>query len=152
MAEVVVRDLTASDRLAWNGLWKGYLDDAGETLPPRTSSDTFRRVTGGDPSMGGIVAEVDGEVVGFAHYVVHPNTWSTRPLGYLEDLFVAESARGQGAATALIEALAERGRAEGWRRLYWHTEADNDRARSVYDRVGRLSEHVKYVIDIHGTG
>jgi GNAT superfamily N-acetyltransferase len=93
-----------------------------------------------------IVAEVEGRVVGFAHCVVHENTWETQPVCYLEDLFVAPQARGQGVATALIEWLRNAMRAEGWARLYWMTAADNAQARRVYDRFAQADGFVRYVV------
>ncbi len=38
---------------------------------------TWRRVLHREQGLGGIVACIDGEVVGLAHHVVHPHTWGT---------------------------------------------------------------------------
>ena len=62
----------------------------------------------------------------------------------LQDLFVAESARGQGAARALIDAVAEAARSRGASRLYWHTQDGNARARLLYDKVARFSGFIRY--------
>jgi ribosomal protein S18 acetylase RimI-like enzyme len=97
-----------------------------------------------------LVAEDDaeddaGRVVGFAHYRSHPDTFSSARDWYLDDLFVAEDARGHGAATALIEALVERARADGsGGTLRWITAATNERAQRVYDRVARRTTWVTY--------
>ena len=66
-------------------------------------------------------------------------TWSTLSasrIGVMNDLFVDESARGAGAADALIGACAERVRAHGGTGLEWMTAHDNQRAQAVYERVG----------------
>jgi len=96
------------------------------------------------PMIGLVACNAEDRPVALAHCVVHLNTWTEKPVGYLEDLFVAPEARCGGAARALIEALAERGRRDGWFRLYWMTKADNHRARALYDRVGRLTDWVRY--------
>jgi GNAT superfamily N-acetyltransferase len=58
----------------------------------------------------------------------------------MNDLFVAEAARGQWIAESLIEACrAECGR-HGARRLVWQTAIDNHRAQAVYDRLGATRE------------
>ncbi len=58
----------------------------------------------------------------------------------LDDLFVADSARGAGHADALIEAAAELGRRHGAAALTWLTAPDNRRAQAVYDRAGGRAE------------
>jgi GNAT superfamily N-acetyltransferase len=63
---------------------------------------------------------------------------------YLQDLFVDETARGQGAASALIERVAEVARDRGAARLYWTTKQDNARARSLYDKVARFHGFIRY--------
>jgi GNAT superfamily N-acetyltransferase len=54
----------------------------------------------------------------------------------MNDLFVAEAARGGGIAEALIEACRTECTRRGVRRLGWQTAPDNLRAQAVYDRVG----------------
>jgi ribosomal protein S18 acetylase RimI-like enzyme len=54
----------------------------------------------------------------------------------MNDLFVAEQARGTGAAEALIGACAERCRERGVASLDWTTAHDNHRAQRLYDRIG----------------
>jgi GNAT superfamily N-acetyltransferase len=63
---------------------------------------------------------------------------------YLQDLFVAEAARGRGAARALIERVAEMARIRGVTRLYWNTQEDNARARLLYDKVARFNGFIRY--------
>jgi GNAT superfamily N-acetyltransferase len=53
------------------------------------------------------VAEIDGEVVGFALWYVTFSTWKGRPGLWLEDLFVRPAARSSGLGKALLQALAQ---------------------------------------------
>jgi GNAT superfamily N-acetyltransferase len=99
-----------------------------------------------DQARDAAIAEVDGKVYGFANCVVHENTWETQPVCYLEDLFVAPSARGHGIGAALIEWLRNAMRAEGWARLYWMTKEDNVQARKLYDRFSKADGFVRYQI------
>ena len=62
----------------------------------------------------------------------------------LEDLWVDPGARGAGVGRRLIDALIVRGRERGWCRLYWHTEADNTAARTLYDRIVPVTGYVRY--------
>jgi GNAT superfamily N-acetyltransferase len=88
-----------------------------------------------------LVATGDGgEVVGFA---LNQWKWSSlrgARLVVLDDLFVAESARGAGHADALIEAAADVARRHGAPALTWFTMPDNKRAHAVYDRVGGVAD------------
>jgi GNAT superfamily N-acetyltransferase len=72
--------------------------------------------------------EKRAEAVQFAHYILHPHTWSLQPVCYLEDLFVAPEARRLGRGRHLIERLVTMGRDHGWRRVYWHTHTTTFRA------------------------
>ncbi len=83
-------------------------------------------------------------MLGFVHYLFHPVTWSADPRCYLEDLFVAEAARGLGAGAALVNGVYAAADARGADQVYWFTQASNTTARKLYDRVGRLTPFVKY--------
>jgi GNAT superfamily N-acetyltransferase len=89
--------------------------------------------------------------VGIANYVLHPFTWSDRPTCLLEDLYVAPDARRNGVGSQLIERLVERGRAEGWARVYWHTSEGNVTARRLYDRFCPADGFIRYTIPLRAT-
>jgi GNAT superfamily N-acetyltransferase len=140
-----VRELRHDDRGAWSGLWAGYLRFYRAELTPEVTDQTFARMTERRDGCFGLAAEAeDGTVAGFAHCVLHPTTWSRGGTCYLEDLYVDPGHRGTAAARALIEAAGEQGRAAGAETLYWHTQAFNGRARSLYDTVAQLTSFVHY--------
>ncbi|MEL6188288.1 MAG: GNAT family N-acetyltransferase, partial [Myxococcota bacterium] len=62
----------------------------------------------------------------------------------LQDLVTAPEARGKGVARALIEAVYQRADEAGAPTVYWTTAEDNMVARSLYDRVARKTEFIKY--------
>jgi GNAT superfamily N-acetyltransferase len=146
MTVPVIRAALPSDESTWRQLWRGYCDFYRVQLPEEVARRTWTRILDPDSAVMCIVAEVDGQVYGFANCVVHENTWETQPVCYLEDLYVVPAARGHGLGTALIEWLRNAMRAEGWARLYWMTQADNATARRVYDRFGETDGFVRYVI------
>jgi GNAT superfamily N-acetyltransferase len=88
----------------------------------------------------------EGRVIGFAIHLHHPSTWVATEDCYLEDLFVADDARGLGAGRALIDDLIAVARARGWARLYWHTDKANTRARALYDQYVASDGHIRYRI------
>lgn len=139
-----LHDATPSDRPRWDVLWAGYLAHYNHTLPAEMTDLTWARVI--DPSwpINMRVAEEAGRLIGFATTVLHPSTWDAGPSCYLEDLFVAEDARGRGIARMLIDDLIEQGRAKGWSFVYWVTEEENARARALYDSYALADGYVRY--------
>ncbi len=144
MSTVLVRPLVGADRAAWEALWHGYLAFYGTDLDAETTDVVFQRLTDpGYPALWGLVAEVDGQVLGFAHAQTHPSTWSADDDCYLEDLFVDPTSRRHGIGRALIEHLVELGREAGWRQVHWLTDGDNDGARELYDELAELRGQVR---------
>ena len=141
-----IRAALPSDETVWRQLWQGYCDFYRAQLAEEVTERNWKRILDPDSQIMCLVAEVDGHVYGFAHCVVHENTWETQAVCYLEDLFVLPSARRRGVASALIEWLRNAMRAEGWARLYWVTRADNTEARHLYDRFAQADGFVRYVI------
>lgn len=139
-----VRALVGADYDEWLPLWQGYLRFYRETLDDDVTRRTFERLSSEQDAMFGLVAESpDGAVIGIAHGLLHPSTWSVAPTCYLEDLFVSPEARGSGAARTLIEALGEEARRRGAAKVYWHTQEFNGPARSLYDQ---LASRVSFVV------
>jgi GNAT superfamily N-acetyltransferase len=96
-----------------------------------------------DPEHEGVqllARDLDGRAVGFATVYWSWSTTSAAPIGIMNDLFVAETARGQGLAEQLIEACRRETADRGAQRLVWQTAPDNRRAQTVYERVGATRE------------
>ena len=49
--------------------------------------------------------DASGALVGIVHSIYHRSCWTEGPYCYLQDLYTAPDARGQGAGGALIEAV-----------------------------------------------
>jgi GNAT superfamily N-acetyltransferase len=140
----MIRDATPGDEAAWRALWADYLAFYEVTLAPEVTDSTFRRLMDPASPVKMRLALKDGAVTGFAIHMHHPSTWVAGDDCYLEDLFVADSARGLGLGRALIEDLATLARARGWHRLYWHTNEGNTRARALYDSFVKSDGHIRY--------
>ena len=98
--------------------------------------------------MIGRIAEREGCIAGFSVSVLHESSWTSSPSCYLEDLFVDPNVRGAGVGRALVQDLIDLGRARGWARLYWHTQADNERARRLYDLFVEADSFVRYRVTL----
>jgi GNAT superfamily N-acetyltransferase len=146
MAVPTIRSALPSDENTWRKLWRGYCDFYGAGVAQDVTDRTWKRILDPDSAVMCVVAEIEGQVYGFANCVVHENTWETQPVCCLEDLFVLPAARSRGVGRALIEWLRNAMRAEGWARLYWMTHEDNARARRLYDHFAQADGFVRYVI------
>jgi len=105
-----------------------------------------------DPEREGlqlIAREPDGGAVGFATLYWCWSTSKAGRLGIMNDLFVAERARGRGLADRLVLACLERCRWRGAVELQWETALDNHRAQAVYDRLGGVRERwLSYSLEV----
>lgn len=143
-AQVTVRPVALDDREAWERTYRGYRDFYGTTHDPAAFETVWGWLHDPAEQTFGLVAELDGEIVGLAHY-----RRFARPLAvsigiYLDDLFTAEAARGHGVASALITRLRELARDEGATVVRWITAADNSTARSLYDQLATATPWVTY--------
>jgi GNAT superfamily N-acetyltransferase len=142
-AAIIIRDPTAADEIAWRALWSGYNAFYEANIPEAVTARTWQRLLDPASSMFGRLAVVDSEVAGFSVCVLHDSTWTSVPVCYLEDLFVAPKFRGRGLGRSLIQDLVDRAKANGWSRLYWHTRAGNP-ARRLYDEFAKADDFVRY--------
>lgn len=141
---VEIRDATAADETAWRALWAQYLAFYKVDLAPEITARTWARLMDASAPLQGRFAFVDGQMQGFALHHHHCSTWVMGDDCYLEDLFVAPTARGHGLGRALLDDLKALAKAKGWHRLYWHTDESNSRARALYDSYAPYDGHVRY--------
>jgi GNAT superfamily N-acetyltransferase len=147
MSELTIRAAWPDDEAEWRELFRAY----GVFYKTEFSDDLLDRVwtllLDDEARIDALVAELDGAVVGLAHYRSHPDTFTGGRDWFLDDLFVDPEVRGAGVATALIEHLAGLARAdEPAGTLRWITAADNERAQRVYDRVATKTTWVTYEV------
>ena len=142
---VMIRYLEERDFDAWHQLWMAYLRFYRADVTEETTTTTFQRLVRQQGDLVGLVATGDTpELLGFAHLVFHPSTWSTSRYCYLEDLFVSPAVRGTTAAADLIIATYHEADRQGADRTYWHTQVYNGAARSLYDRFAHPTSFVVY--------
>lgn len=135
--------LTEADRPRWTELWRDYLAFYKTTLPPEQFEYTWSRLMAGG-ALNGFGLRHDGALAGIVHYIFHESAWTLSPVCYLQDLFVAETARGTGGGRKLIEAVAGAAREARATRMFWLTQTDNATARLLYDRLARHNGFIRY--------
>ena len=141
---IAIRPIGEDEREAWNPLWAGYLAFYKTTLTRDISDLAWTRFHDPDEPIFALGGYIDGELLGIAHYLFHRSTWATHRYCYLEDLFVADVARGQGLGRALIEEVYARAEAANASRVYWLTHSNNAQARTLYDKIADNLGFIQY--------
>jgi GNAT superfamily N-acetyltransferase len=148
----VIRPVTREELGELLPLVRAYLDFY-EVAPGDAEVRALCEALLDDPREGvQLLARDDaGRAAGFATIFWSWSTLSAARIGVMNDLFVTPASRGTGLADALIAACAERCRAHGATALEWATALDNERAQTVYDRVGgRRSQWLSYTLPLDG--
>lgn len=141
--DVTVRNISADDYEKWCLLWSAYNAIGGGIVPEEITYHTWKRALSVDSPVICRVAEVEGQIVGFAMCVLHEGTYYIEPICYLEDFFVSDDMRGKGVGKAILTHLREEATNNKWAKVYWHTRSNNP-ARRLYDRFARTDDFVRY--------
>ncbi len=88
---------------------------------------------GKNPVWWAFVAEVNGNVEGFALYYIRYSTWKGQCL-YLEDILVTEKMRGNGLGKLLFEKVIEETKARNFKRMVWQVLEWNEPAINFYKK------------------
>lgn len=138
-----VRPIRPADYETWLPLWDGYNAFYGRegptALPESHTRLTWQRFFDDSEPVHALVAAHEGRILGIVHYLYHRSTLDPRDSCYLQDLFTAPEARGQGVGRALIEAVYARAAQDGCNRVYWQTREGNATAIRLYDQVAERS-------------
>lgn len=148
---VTVRPIEAKDKAVWLDLLRGedsYLVfyKSVDKVSPEVSESTFRRFLDDKEPVYSVVAVDDstGEVIGFANYLTHRNTWTVEDTLYLNDLFVSSKSRLKGVGRQLIEYVYKEADRLNCPKCYWNTQFENHRAQMLYCKVGKKSGFLLY--------
>lgn len=117
-----------------------------------TEADLLRDGFGARPRFRVVMAEWDGEAVGFAFFFYNYSTWQGRAGLYLEDLFVKPEHRGRGIGKALLVHLAKIAVAEGCGRYQWQVLDWNTPAIDFYERMGGKVYREWLTVRVSGDG
>jgi GNAT superfamily N-acetyltransferase len=147
VSELTIRAAWPDDEAEWRELFRAYGVFYETEFTDNVLEAVWWQLLEDGSGIDALVAELDGAVVGFAHFRSHPDTFTGGRDWFLDDLFVDPEVRGAGVATALIEHLIGLARAsEPAGTLRWITAADNARAQRVYDRIATKTSWVTYEV------
>lgn len=142
---ITIRPLQVSDYDAWLPLWDGNnLSQRDEAV----TRETWARLVSNDSTVNGLCAIENDQMMGLVHYILHPTTGSLKPVCYMQDLYVDPAHRLKGIGRALALAVAETGKNEGWARVYWLAEAENEAAQQLYKNLGVKLDFTLHVLPL----
>ena len=135
MSECTVRQGSLTDCALIAPLFDAYRQFYGQA-PDQQRAEAFLRERVSSSESVLFIAESGEEALGFGQ--LYPGFSSVRVIRtfILNDLFVAERARGKGVARMLIEAIEAFSRAAGVSSLSLSTATDNVRAQQLYRSLG----------------
>ena len=111
------------------------LDDAEPVLQP---SDLVRDGIEPDRWFECLVADVGGEVIGYALFCRGFEAHKAKRRLWLSDLYVRTHARRTGAGRALMAAVAEQATAQGCEAVYWDLWRLNRAGKAFYESLGAI--------------
>jgi len=145
--QILTRPIHPEDYNQWRELWDGYnayYGRSGETaLPEQITAATWTRFHDPSEPVHGLVAEMDGRIVGLVHYLFHRSTTRLNDVCYLQDLFTEPSVRGMGVGRSLVQLVYNNARSAGSSRVYWQTHTTNQAGRLLYDK---LAKHMGFIV------
>ncbi len=137
MPDVTVRTAERTDAAAIADIYNPYVTGSAATFDtePVTEADRAAWIATHGPEHPVLVAEVDGEVVGWGS--VSP--WAPRPAWHRTvelSVYVHADVRGEGIGTALMTEMIERARAAGHHALMAQIVAGNEASLGMARRLG----------------
>ena len=98
-----------------------------------------------DPAHVALVAEEDGEVVGFVNAHFRPQLHHLAPVGTIDELVVDANRRGRRIGEHLVEEVLAEARRQGADVVEVMTHERRERARAFYRRCGFEATSIKLV-------
>lgn len=138
MSKVTFRVSSVTDAQNIAKMLSHLTDDLGDGGVFASTEETISRYGfGSTPMFDVILAEIDGEAVGFALFFPHFSTTKGQAGVYVQDLWVDPNVRGLEIGQKLLAEVA-RNAADKWNAGYMKlcVYADNPRAMRFYTRLG----------------
>jgi GNAT superfamily N-acetyltransferase len=104
-----------------------------------TESLIHEALFGIKPSAESVVAELNGEVIGFALFFTNFSTFLGRPGMYLEDVYVKPVYRNRGIGKQILKTLASICLERGYGRFEWSVLDWNEPSINFYKSLGAVA-------------
>lgn len=92
------------------------------------------------------VAEVNGEVIGYANTWTVFSIWSGGKALTIDDLYVSEAYRRSGIGEKIMKYLILYAEQKGFKRVQLNAESSNERAHNLYRKLGFNEEEMLFFL------
>ena len=110
----MIRDIQSKDKEQWEKLYRGYAGFYKVEMNEKILQTVWNWLHDKSHEVNGFVYEVDGNIVGLAHYRGMPSPLRGQNIGFLDDLFIDPKHRGQRIGEKLINKIKETTNSKGW--------------------------------------
>ena len=131
----MIRSLDQKDKRKWEKLYNSYADFYKVTMNPGILDTLWDWIHDDNHIVNGICCELEGKIVGIAHYRTMPRPIKAKYIGFLDDLFVEPDFRRKKIAQKLINHLKSLSKSNNWDGIRWITHSSNDNAKKLYDKI-----------------
>lgn len=102
-----------------------------------------------NPNLLVLVAERSNEVVGYVFAGIEPTSWRDLrgPCGFIHDVYVHESARGQGTGLKLLRAAIDWVHSKGMTQVVLWSKSGNDTAQRLFAKLGFRGTMLEMTLD-----
>lgn len=137
MSEVIIRSAEQKDVSQLHLLICGYLDFYKRPkMSEQVIKDAIKHFISHPEEGTQLVAEMNGELIGFTTLNTIWSTTQMQNIGLLNDIFVDPNQRIKGVGKQLMEATIQLAKDKGFPMMRLLTAADNVIAQQLYDRTG----------------
>jgi GNAT superfamily N-acetyltransferase len=144
--QVKVARVTPADRADWERLWQAWQDHMAGNVPRPVTDRTWDLMIRPESGLCALLARApDGEALGFANVSATPFAWTGGPILFLQDLYVAEAARGFGTGEALLKGVYNLADELGAVQVFWMVDEDDPRLQGFYARHGIRTPYLRYM-------
>ena len=140
----MIRKIHSKDKKQWEKLYKGYAVFYKVEMNNQILQTVWDWLNDKNHELKGIGYEIDGKIVGLAHYRKLLSPLKGKYIGYLDDIFVDPEYRGQKIGKKLLNKIKELSKANGWNLVRWQTDEDNFTAKKLYDKVAMKTKKNVY--------
>ena len=131
----MIRKLEQKDKENWAKLYNGYADFYKVPMNTGILDTLWGWIQDERHDIKGLCFELEGKIVGIAHFRTMPRPIKGQYIGFLDDLFVEPDFRGQKIAQKLINHLKSLSKSNNWVGIRWITHSSNKTAKNLYDKI-----------------
>ena len=146
---VLVTPLNKDDREQWEVLYQSYARFYQVPMNQVILDNVWSWIFDDSTRFYALIAKDEqGCAAGFMHYREMLSPLRGAKVGFLDDLYVDTSVRGEGVVEVLFSTLKNSAKMHGWPYVRWITAEDNYRARAVYDKLATRTQWKTYQIPV----